>query len=58
MRRPLSAANIWFGFLEAAGFRPLDQGRLPASCAGVLVLIEGRPSAAWLGSRRKRSRMI
>lgn len=27
--------------LEAAGMKPLDQGRLPASCAGVLVLTRG-----------------
>ncbi len=35
-------------FLEGAGFQPLDQARLPASCAHVLVLIEGRPRGlAW-----------
>ena len=36
-------------FLERAGFQPPDQGRLPASCSHVLVLIEGQPRGelAW-----------
>ena len=41
----------------AAGLRPLDCGRLPASCAGVAVWMRGNRPAVENGDRHRRRRL-